>query len=88
MLSTFPFFLPGVSTLARQSNLTLVTKDMLAKTILATRSFQVWRIPPPTVSVPVTAARLHDIAIANLVWCMDYKRGVGGGVVYCAMDVQ
>jgi len=23
--------------------------------------------------------RLHDIAIANIVWCKAYKRGVGGG---------
>ena len=30
----------------------------------------------------------HDIAITNIVWCMAYKRGVGGGVVYCAIDVQ
>jgi len=22
---------------------------------------------------------LHDIAIANIVWCMAYKRRVGGG---------
>jgi len=31
---------------------------------------------------------LHDIAIANIVCCMAYKSGVGGGVVCCAMDVQ
>jgi len=31
---------------------------------------------------------LHDIAITNVVWRMAYKRGVGGGVVYCAIDVQ
>jgi len=31
---------------------------------------------------------LHDIAIANIVWCMTFKGGVGGGGVYCAMVVQ
>jgi len=31
---------------------------------------------------------LHDIAITNIVWCTIYKRGVGGGGVYCAMVVQ
>ena len=32
--------------------------------------------------------RLHDIAIANIVWCMATTSGVGWGVVYCALDVQ
>jgi len=31
---------------------------------------------------------LHDIAIANIVWCVAYKRGVSWGVVYCALVVQ
>jgi len=31
---------------------------------------------------------LHDIAITNMVLCMAYKWGVGGGVVYFAIDVQ
>ena len=31
---------------------------------------------------------LQEIAIANIVLCMAYKRGVGGGVVYCAIVVQ
>jgi len=31
---------------------------------------------------------LYDIAITNIVLCMAYKRGVGGGGVYCAMVVQ
>ena len=37
---------------------------------------------------PGAAWPLQDIAIANIVWCMAYKRGVGGGGVYCAMGVQ
>jgi len=28
-----------------------------------------------------------DIVITNFVWCMAYKRGVGRGVVECAMVV-
>jgi len=31
---------------------------------------------------------LHDIAITNIVWCIAHKRGVGGGVVKCAMEVH
>jgi len=31
---------------------------------------------------------LHDIAIANVVWCMAYIRRIGWGVVYCPIDVQ
>jgi len=31
---------------------------------------------------------LHDIVIANIVWCMAYKREVGGGVGYCPKVVQ
>ena len=30
----------------------------------------------------------HDIAITNIVWCMPYKRRVGGGGAFCAMVVQ
>jgi len=30
----------------------------------------------------------HAIAITNIEWCMAYTRGVGGGVVYGAIDVQ
>jgi len=31
---------------------------------------------------------LHDIAIANFVWCMAYEGGVGLGGVYCSVVVQ
>jgi len=31
---------------------------------------------------------LHDIAMHYIVWCMVYKRGVGGGGVHCEMGVQ
>jgi len=31
---------------------------------------------------------LHDIAIANTVWCMAYKRRGRWGGVYCAIVVQ
>jgi len=31
---------------------------------------------------------LHDIVITNIVWCIAYKREVGGGVVYCPIVVQ
>ena len=31
---------------------------------------------------------LHDIAIANVVWCMAYTTGVRWGVVYCPIAVQ
>ena len=31
---------------------------------------------------------LHDNAIIHIVWCMTYTRGVGGGVVYCVIDVH
>ena len=31
---------------------------------------------------------LHDIVITNIVWCIDYKREFGGGVVYCRIIVQ
>ena len=31
---------------------------------------------------------LHDIAIANILLCMAYKRGVGGRVVYCVIVEQ
>jgi len=31
---------------------------------------------------------LHDIAIANIVWCIAYKRGVRTGGVYCAVVGQ
>ena len=31
---------------------------------------------------------LHDIAVSNFVWCMAYKRGVGGEVVSCVMVVR
>ena len=31
---------------------------------------------------------LHDIAMHNIVWCMTYNRGVGGGLEYCAMALQ
>jgi len=30
----------------------------------------------------------HDLAIANVVGCIAYTRGVGAGVVYCAIVVQ
>jgi len=30
----------------------------------------------------------HDITITNIVWCMAYTGGVGGGGVYCAMVMQ
>jgi len=31
---------------------------------------------------------LHDIAIANIVWCMAQKKRGRWGGVYCAMGVQ
>jgi len=31
---------------------------------------------------------LQDIVITNLVWCIAYKREVGGGVLYCPINVQ
>ena len=31
---------------------------------------------------------LHDIAVANIVWCMAYTREVGGGIVYCPIVGQ
>jgi len=31
---------------------------------------------------------LHDIAIANIVWCMAYRSGGRKVAVYCAMGVQ
>ena len=31
---------------------------------------------------------IHDIAIANIEWCMAYAGGVWGGVVYCAVVVH
>jgi len=31
---------------------------------------------------------LHDIVIANIVWCIAYKREVGRGVLYCPIIVQ
>jgi len=31
---------------------------------------------------------LHDIVIANIVWCIAYKRDVGRGVVYGPIIVQ
>jgi len=45
--------------------------------------------PPPVDSTVwgLTIWPLHDIVIANIVWCMAYKREVVGGVVYCAIDV-
>ena len=36
----------------------------------------------------LTVWPLHDIAIANIVWCMPYKGGVGRGVVIAQVDVQ
>jgi len=30
----------------------------------------------------------HDIVITNIVWCIAYKRSVGGGVVDCPIIVQ
>jgi len=37
---------------------------------------------------PSPVCPLHDIAIANIVSCLAYKRWVGGGVVYCAIVLQ
>jgi len=31
---------------------------------------------------------VHDIVIANIVWCIAYKRESGGEVVYCPIIVQ
>jgi len=31
---------------------------------------------------------LHDIVIANIVWCITYKRESGEEVVYCPIIVQ
>ena len=28
---------------------------------------------------------LHDIAIANIVWCLAYESGVGDGTIHCAI---
>jgi len=31
---------------------------------------------------------LYTIVSTNILWCTAYKRGVGGGVVYCPIVVQ
>jgi len=31
---------------------------------------------------PLTRWPLHDIATTNIVWCMAYARGLGGGGAY------
>jgi len=38
--------------------------------------------------IVLTTWPLHDIAITNIVWCMTYIRGLGGGVVYYAIVMQ
>jgi len=46
------------------------------------------RVNKQMLSLLVATWPLHDIAITNILWCMAYKRGFGGGGVYCAMVVQ
>jgi len=41
-----------------------------------------------TVATSLISWPLHDIVIANIVWCMAYTREVGGGVLYCPIAVQ
>ena len=43
-------------------------------------------IAPPPPADPTWP--LHVIVITNIVWCIAYKREVGGGVVYCPIVVQ
>jgi len=47
------------------------------------KSARSWPRPPPNVPPGDgnggTSWHLHDIAIANIVWCMAFKGGVGGG---------
>jgi len=52
-----------------------------------TRRARRWHVPRAQQPRLASSWPLHDIAITNIVWCMAYNGGIGGGGVYCAMVV-